>query len=226
MNIMSEHSPLSTFATARTIGLISDAHGNLEFLIDGSQKLTSLGAGVLVQLGDFGLVWDGLDHERRQQARLDDALRVLGRKMFVVSGNHESFNLIEAIEPDADGLRWIGTNIAFLPRSGRITTEAGIRIGWLGGASSIDKYSRDRWSWWEQESITEADLTALGIEGLGVLLGHDSPRTEALRLAMEDGWNRWSASAIEYAAAGQEMFHRGFVATEPKLVIGGHYRLS
>ena len=225
MNIMSEHSPLSTFATARTIGLISDAHGNLEFLIDGSQKLTSLGAGVLVQLGDFGLVWDGLDHERRQQARLDDALRILDRKLFVIIGNHENHNLIESIEPDSAGLRWIGENVAFLPRAGRLTTTDGTRIGWLGGANSIDKDSRDRHSWWEQERITEADLAALGTDRLDILLGHDAPKTGALRLALDGGLSQWTRSAHEYADAGQRMFTRGFAATEPRLVVGGHYHI-
>ena len=216
---------MNDLADARTLGLLSDAHGNLEFLIDGAQRLTAAGAEVLVQLGDFGLVWDGLSHELRQRARLDEALRILDRKLFVIIGNHENHNLIESIEPDSDGLRWIGSNIAFLPRAGRITTTDGTRIGWLGGANSIDKDSRDRHNWWEQERITEADLAALGADRLDILLGHDSPKTAALRFVLNGGLGGWSRSAHEYAEAGQKMFTRGFAATEPRLVISGHYHI-
>ena len=211
--------------TARTIGLIGDAHGNVEFLIDAAQILTAAGADTLIQLGDFGLVWDGLSHELRQRARLDEALRILDRRLYAVAGNHENFNLIESIEPDADGLRWFGFNIAFLPRSGRINAASGRRMGWLGGASSIDKLSRDRHSWWEQERITEADLTALGTDRLDILLGHDAPKTAALRLALDGGLSQWTRSAHEYAEAGQAMFSRGFAATKPRLCVGGHYHV-
>ena len=222
---MTNASPLDDLTNARTLGLISDSHGNTEFLIDGAQTLTAAGAEVLVQLGDFGLVWDGLSHELRQRARLDETLRILDRKLYVIRGNHENFDLIESIEPEAGGLRWIGENIAFLPRAGRLLTTGGTRIGWLGGANSIDKDSRDRHSWWEQERITEADLAALGTERLDILLGHDSPKTTALRLALDGGLSGWTRSAHEYADAGQRMFTRGFAATEPRLVISGHYHI-
>ena len=222
---MSDSGTMAVLASTRTLGLIGDAHGNLEFLIDASQKLTAAGAEVLVQLGDFGLVWDGLSHELRQRARLNEVLRVLDRKLYIIAGNHENHNLIESIEPDAEGLRWLGTNLAFLPRAGRITITSGTRIGWLGGANSIDKDSRDRHSWWEQERITEADLEALGTDRLDILLGHDSPEREGLRLTLSGGSNRWPLAAIEYTDAGRAMFTRGFLAVQPRLVVGGHYHL-
>ena len=225
MSKMTNASPLDDLTNARTWGLISDLHGNAEYAIDAAQQLTTAGAKVLVQLGDFGLVWNGLSHELRQRARLDETLRILDRKLYVIRGNHENFDLIESIEPEAGGLRWIGSNIAFLPRAGRLTTTGGTRIGWLGGANSIDKDSRDRHSWWEQERITEADLEALGTDRLDILLGHDAPKTGALRLALDGGLSQWTRSAHEYAEAGQAMFSRGFAATAPKLVVGGHYHL-
>jgi hypothetical protein len=128
-------------------------------------------------------------------------------------------------------------NIAFAPRGFR-TTLLPHDSGWpgnvirpgkvlaiLGGANSIDRHLRtENTDWWPEESITDADLAALGSEHADVLLGHDAPLDVPdldRELATESAG--WPPDAVAYAEHGRHTFHRGFMAVRPELYLGAHY---
>lgn len=211
---------------ARHIGLIGDVHGQYNHASLAIQMLAEDDVHDLHFLGDFGFVWDG---SKAEHSTLDALAHTLGDHdsiAHVTGGNHENFDLLLAIEPDSEGIRWIRHNIALLPRGWRWTAPSGTTIASLGGANSIDRYARKpRQSWWPQEQITDADLAALGSEPVDVLLGHDSPRTMALAVMLRPSDSSWAPRSLEYAHISQAQFHRGFLAVKPKLAVGGHYHM-
>lgn len=206
------------------LGLIGDAHSNTDFLIDAASALVEAGCDQLVSVGDFGLVWDGSSGERRKLRRLDAALEIMDRVLWVVDGNHENHSRVAALPIDSAGFRWAGERIAFLPRGHRATTPGGRVVAFLGGACSVDRRSRvPGRTWWPAEAIGEDDLERLGTEPADVLIGHDSPQSVALtdRLAGERG--DWDPGDLAYAEAGQASFHKAFLTLHPRVAVGGHY---
>jgi hypothetical protein len=201
------------------------------FALKAIDALTSRGITEIHALGDFGFVWDGSQRDALKLKRLQMALKRASATLFVTGGNHEGYATLLAIEPDENGLRWIRKNIALLPRGWRSTTEAGVTIASLGGANSIDVYSRRPavngrpGSWWAEEQITEADLMALGPEPTDILLGHDSPMSVGLDRLLKPNARYWDPRGLAYANIGQKMFHRGFEQVTPTLVVSGHYHL-
>ena len=176
-------------------------------------------------LGDFGFVWGGGSKEHRVLGMLDSALEKVAAVGYVTGGNHEGYDELLAIEPDSDGLRWLTACLALLPRGWRANTPSGHSIASIGGANSIDRGSRRPGvSWWEQEQITEVDLAALGTGHADVLLAHDSPPTLSLYARLAKNSAMWSPAGLACAAQGQEMFMRVFLATSPRLAVGGRYQ--
>ncbi|QNE46227.1 hypothetical protein F1C58_04415 [Glaciihabitans sp. INWT7] len=177
-------------------------------------------------LGDFGFVWSGGPKEDRVLRMIDDVLEKVGAVALVTGGNHENYDRLLAIEPDANGLRWLSGRVALLPRGWRATTPSGTSIASMGGANSIDRSRRKIGvSWWQQEQITESDLESLGTEHADILLAHDSPPTQSLNDRLRSNAAMWSPADLAYADAGQDMFLRAFLATTPRLAVGGHYHL-
>jgi hypothetical protein len=145
--------------------------------------------------------------------------------LYFVDGNHEDHLRLSRYPISADGLRWLRPNIAHIPRGFRTALQSGLRFAALGGANSVDVGHRLAGSsWWTEESITEADLAALGEGHADVMVGHDAPLgVPALdrRLVATDHW--WPEAGVAYSAAGRQMFHRGFLQVRPRLYLGGHY---
>lgn len=122
-------------------------------------------------------------------------------------------------------MRWVRPTIAHIPRGFRTTLSSGRALAALGGANSVDFGNRvEGQSWWPQESITDKEPGALGQEQADVLIGHDAPSplpTLDYHLVKTDHF--WSLSGRAYAAAGRQMFTRGFIEVWPELYLGGHY---
>lgn len=93
----------------------------------------------------------------------------------------------------------------------------------LGGANSIDRsHRRVNRTWWAEEQITEDDLTNLGQEPVDILVSHDTATPlPALDVALHP--EIYESADVEYAAAGREMFTRGFMQAKPTLSLAGHY---
>lgn len=211
------------------IGLVGDVHGNSRTAASAIASCVKAGAEEIHFLGDFGVVWEG---GRRQQPELDYLTRVLERRTrpvtaYITGGNHDGYTEWAKYPAAPDGIRWATNRIGLLPRGWRTRSSSGTVLVSLGGANSIDRKLRQQIGsgWWAQESITEADLAAVGNEPVDILLGHDAPNTSALRAVLEPDESRWDVEDLAYAKSGQAMFHRAVQQVRPRLTVSGHYHL-
>jgi len=107
----------------------------------------------LIQLGDFGLIWDDPISATTEQELVD----WLSNKLFttiVVLGNHENYDRITMLPVvDMFGSKvWKYTDSIFILQRGRVYTIGGKTFFTMGGAKSIDQAIRTEGrSWWRQE---------------------------------------------------------------------------
>lgn len=145
------------------IFVVGDIHGNPNIVSSGNwpeaKELTE--DDVVIFLGDFGLYWsDPPDKEEKYW------LNWLSTKRYTVAfldGNHENFNLINAL-PVSE--KWggkvqidhrFGGDIIRLKR-GEVYEINGQKILTIGGALSIDKHLRtEGHSWWSGEQHSPED---------------------------------------------------------------------
>jgi len=210
------------------VGLIGDVHANRAFLETAIGVLADRGATALVQLGDLGLLFSRGDAQHNRMRLVNEVLKLVDMHLLVVLGNHENYDLINALPADVDGIRRLG-RIWLLPASGRMVA-AGHPVGWLAGAASVDRSHRVLGrSWWPQElpSPDEAAALALGDAPVEIVFAHDAPATPQLaeRLAGTAHW--WDPRDLEYAHRAQEIFTQRVVSVlaDGGLVISGHYHL-
>ena len=210
----------------KRIGLISDVHATVPIITRAIRQLAARGVKQMHSLGDFAIPWNGHPEEELQLKAVRLELEKHDATLLITGGNHEGYDEWEKVPVSEDGIRWIRHNIGLLPRGWRALSPAGNIIASLGGANSIDRYSRrPHRAWWPQESITPADLAALGHERVDILLGHDVPQSTALLNFLKPNERLWSAAGLAYAHEGHAMFHRGVQQVTPRMTIGGHYHL-
>lgn len=122
--------------TDEWVGLLGDAHGNLDFILAALVALTESQPGIrrVWQLGDAGLVWSGHPSEQAKIARIDTLLELLGiDALGCVLGNHEGYGILGPRQPDSGGRIWIGKRVFYFPHGYRMTTPGGVVIAVLGG---------------------------------------------------------------------------------------------
>jgi hypothetical protein len=114
----------------------------------------------IVQVGD--LCW----HPDRPPPALPAPLQV-----YFVDGNHDHLpSLLCHADPTEVAPGWI-----YCPR-GSVLTLAGKRVGFLGGARSIDRETRIRGeTWWESEELSVAEARRLQGQTLDLLVTHTPP---------------------------------------------------
>ncbi|TFC86912.1 hypothetical protein E3T24_05905 [Cryobacterium sp. TmT2-59] len=221
----SAYSPyaVQTLSTVRRIGVMGDLHGDIEHALQAFKTLADRGVHVIVQLGDWGVLWPG----RNWQIDLNKISRALARHqiaMYFLDGNHDWHPKILKYPVDPDGIRWITANIAHLPRAYRTQIGGRFTLATLGGANSIDRELRKEGiSWWPEEQITEGDLRRLGTERADVLVGHEAPLMDEPDLDRRARDLGFSTDDIRYATESRVMFRRAVLQTRPRLTLGGHY---
>lgn len=164
------------------IWVTGDVHAVVDNLI-WRIKSVDLRDGILLQVGDAGLIWDGSKKEKRRIEYLDAFLEARNVKLYFSDGNHENFDLLYEypLQRRTEGItRVIGTNIYHVPRGVTLELE-GQKILFVGGASSIDKYHRiEGLSWWKEEvsDYEEANqiLDSLPKE-VDYIITHTAPRS-------------------------------------------------
>ena len=118
---------------------------------------------ILIQLGDFGLVWE-LFGENPSQEQWLDWIASRNYTTAVVLGNHENYDILETLPyttkwgNDVQYLERETGTIYFLKRGG-VYEINGKKILAIGGAKSIDKGARiEGLSWWSQEILSESEM--------------------------------------------------------------------
>jgi Calcineurin-like phosphoesterase len=117
---------------------------------------------VLIQLGDFGWVWYEIGTNKEQEYWLD-WLAEKNYTLAVVLGNHENYDIIEALPlvekwgNEVHVLKRNNGEIYFFKRGG-VYTINNRKILTIGGAESTDKEARiAHISWWEQEVLSHEE---------------------------------------------------------------------
>jgi Icc-related predicted phosphoesterase len=145
------------------LGFLGDIHGNTGTLQRAIIKAKEQGAAALIQVGDFG--W--YNSKIQYFAAVDYQLPV-----YWIDGNHENHKLIyESTMPHP--------NCIFVHR-GTVLELDGKKIGFLGGAASVDKEMRLQGygHWSDKELIEESDVAKLdNIEQLDILVTHTPPQS-------------------------------------------------
>lgn len=133
---------------------------------------------LVLQLGDFGFL-----HLEDQTGEYIPP----PRPVHFIDGNHDSFPLFQGITEPTE----IRENLIYVPRGHVLETEAGFRIGCLGGADSIDREFRTEGvSWFSEETITYADQARLVEnhleEPIDLLATHTPPATIVRQMGILD----------------------------------------
>ena len=146
---------------AGRIFITGDVHGSIDIGKLGSRRFPegrTLDRDDFVAIcGDFGCVWGGPEKDRYWL----DWLEGKPFTTLFVDGNHENFDLLDAMEPVAwrgGTVHEVRPHVLHLMR-GQVFDLHGRSFFTLGGARSHDKpFRTPRISWWEQELPTMDEL--------------------------------------------------------------------
>jgi Calcineurin-like phosphoesterase len=168
-----------------------DSHGNTSYVSSICKFAEAAGIQTIYQLGDFG-IWDHIPSGEYYLDTLNSSAEKRGVEWLFVAGNHENYDSLEEYEREAkakqypeyvnNGFIQIRDNITWVGRA-NVWYDQGVLFGALGGAVSIDRYSRKQGvSWWPQEYTNLNDLQAFtelvyAHGPLDVMISHDAPLT-------------------------------------------------
>lgn len=196
---------------------------DLQWALKSIEEFSTRGIKEIYHVGDFGLytTLEGVAYI----AGVSQASSDHGITIFITPGNHENQSWIETLPVTSDGLQWISSSIAVMPRGYRWRVGERTFVS-LGGAASIGFLSQTKdLDWWPSERISRDDLyrTALGGEA-DVMITHEAPlgipTLEAIKKETENDWEEIERS---YAYQSQKMITLAVGAVRPRLLFHGHY---
>lgn len=201
---------------ARTL-ILGDIHGTIEVV---DQALRAHPADLVIQVGDFGVIW-GLDHAERLAA-LDAILDHHNSKLWWIDGNHENFPLLLAeygADPNDLNPTGMTANVTYLPRGYVHTFPSGRRAMFFGGAPSVDQQDRIiGYSWWDEERITDDQVErALARRPVHCMFTHEAPRLPPLT------FRSISPTIQRQCNASRGAIHELVRALKPGTLWHGHY---
>lgn len=203
---------------SRPLAIFGDWHGDVGFAIDAIRSAALANVRTMVHVGDLGLDWPGA-FRGRFEARLTKHLTARGITLLASPGNHDNWRTILQLPVEADGLATWRPNIRILPRGGR-TRIAGLTVGGLGGAFSVDFAHRTEGkSWWADEEPTTEEAQQLVAGGpVDILITHDAPNGVPMR-----GDFHLSREIEERAGRTRLLLREVIDALEPANVFCGHW---
>lgn len=221
-------------ADPQRILLAGDLHMNALAAGQVIDHAQSLGADLILQLGDFGF-WPrgGRESGRRYLREVDARLDASGLDLWFVPGNHEDWPALAHVPIGDDGLGAVTERIRVIPVGHRWTWGSTRWLG-IGGAPSIDRHLRTEGvDWFPEEEVTEAQAAAIIAAGAAdVVVAHDAPiGTEFLRERFQqhlEPWERnswWPVSAQARADEHQDRLRRVLVGVEAKRWFHGHHHV-
>jgi hypothetical protein len=206
--------------------LIGDIQGKVQYIRAAFELARSQGISRILQLGDLGVLPVGKGFQLLNE--INSLSLAYGIRFDFIDGNHEDFDQLDLFEKEADrapdGSILVRPNVHWWNR-GSVTTIAGIRIGFLGGAVSMDRNDRiEGKSWWPQETLTLQQLDKLKLasaDGLDILVTHDVITSVNL---LGDGKHR-PPLLVKEAYKMRTLIDDAVVTLRPKLLIHGHWHI-
>jgi hypothetical protein len=211
------------------VGILGDTHGQQRWTRFALWNYAEQGIDTVYQVGDFGFWRSNSGKSDPFSLFVNDNAKALGIRVVVVPGNHEDYDLIDAVPVSDDGWQHYMSNIDIAPRGHR-WTHNNVSFVALGGAPSVDRKSRlsqERSKlklWWAQEAITEEDV-ARTIEGgyADVMLAHDAPFVKQIQERIARNPFGFDREDLKYAYDGRLLMDKAFCHVKPKLFFHGHY---
>lgn len=181
------------------IALLGDIHTEAGLLRSATAKAFAAGASALIQVGDFGVyafAWDSLTAVAKESPV----------PIYFIDGNHEHYPIIRSW-PTTEA-KQVAPKLTYVPR-GLVLEIDGLRVGFLGGAGSIDYAFRKAGRNWfpEDEQIKDHEGAALCASGpVDLLVTHTPPRSTV---------NRFFDTSPEKAKQSRAMFGAAPDWTDP-----------
>lgn len=150
---------------------LGDIHGSVRHLcwaVDTAKTNPEVTA--IIQVGDFGFYPQILSYLQEVKPHIP---------VYAIDGNHEHFPMISHLTEVTE----MAPNIFYVPR-GTVMEIDGRKIGFIGGAGSVDKQYRlkRKLSWFPEEEVTEDDIKKFdGINKLDILVTHTPPHRTVQR---------------------------------------------
>lgn len=212
------------------IGIAGDWHGNTAWAVACLQDFAQENITAILQLGDFG-IW----HDEAGQEYLATLNRILaenGQHLLVTLGNHENYVMVATLVTLTEG-EFAGwqvnpefPHVLYATRGQRWEWE-GVSFVSLGGAHSIDRYTRTEGiNWWAGEQISYADVMRTAAEGhADIFISHDCPAGVDLFGTHRDNETgpKWTEQALDYAAGSRNDLRAAVDAVKPDILFHGHY---
>lgn len=206
------------------VAVCGDWHGNVGWARMISRVLPRLAPDVttLLHLGDWWM----------PSGETDDVFAETNiERIYVTLGNHEPWGQITPLlnKHPGEAVR-ISKRIWLLPRPARLTI-GGRSVLSLGGASSVDRESRQEGlTWWSDEAITDEHVAAAIAGGPAeLMLTHESPANTPVRVVREilrENPHWFTKSALEASAASRARVSEVWDAVRPELLAHGHMHVG
>lgn len=155
--------------------ITGDKHGDLTEILNFIKKMELNENDNIIVLGDMGLLWRKDKKDFNYNINLWNT-ESNGVKLYFIDGNHENFTLLKDF-PIENNMQKISNNVYHLLR-GRTYEFESKKILTIGGADSIDWHLRTKgFTWWEEETISEADIAGVAASHYDYVLTHCCPRS-------------------------------------------------
>lgn len=148
------------------IAFVGDIHANFYYLKKIIKNLPE-DVTTVIQTGDFGFYPHTRGYYEKSPLRSEP-------KFYFIDGNHDHNLMLQ----ECKEIREVWTNVHFVPR-GTVLEIEGHKIGFLGGASSVDKaWRQPGYDWFSSEIIRESEIKLFdAIDSLDVLVTHTWPQS-------------------------------------------------
>jgi len=204
------------------LAILGDIHGDIATLKYSIDAAYDRGATALIQVGDFGLYnRDGIDSGFRRVCKGSPI------PVYFIDGNHD------------DCTRWTemtdvtqvfdDANLFYIPR-GTVMQLDERRIGFLGGAASIDKNIRLQrgWHWDDREEVTQAQIDLLIKNAVGgpldFLITH-CPPSSVIHEHFDPMWKLRFGVGLDWTDPSQELIETVWKELGFPFIISGHMHM-
>lgn len=203
---------------SETVLLVGDIHGEAGWVKCVCRIAKKYEVDHILQLGDFGF-WP---HYPQGERFLADTVHLLEHNdlhMHWIDGNHENHDVL-VNKKHVGGVWTLGDRLHHLERGHR-WEWGGKKFLACGGAYSIDKHRRiEGESWWDGETITEADLLRCGTDPVDILATHDAPWGAPNVIGPNTAGDK---DSFPVSAANRQRVAALCDAVRPRLLVHGHY---